>query len=202
VRPNGETPKQSPSRVQVSTDYPIHVDWLPSEWHRRPGRLGMTHAPGTRFWGENHEFERDLETDLAVLRATHRVDVLMNLVDDSDEEAHRLEALMIAPLAHGIQVVRWKIADGGIPDLELGRAIVGDLRRLLNAGKTVVVHCLAGMGRTGTMVACALVDAGMEPTASVSRVRALRPGTIQTDVQYRFVTGDALGLRRSGDGLR
>ncbi len=184
----------SPERIRVSTAHPIHIDWVPAELHRRRGRLGMTHAPGTRFWGDDHDLERDLDTDLRTLRAAHGVDVLMNLIDDDDEETLALEALMTAPLAHGIEVARWKIADGGVPNVELGRAIVSDVRRLLDGGKCVVVHCLAGMGRTGTVVACALVDAGTLPVVAVARVRALRPGTIQTEIQREFVVDDILGL--------
>ena len=45
--------------------------------------------------------------------------------------------------------------------------------RELNAGRGVVVHCLGGIGRTGTVVAASLVLLGFEPAASIDHVVAL-----------------------------
>jgi protein-tyrosine phosphatase len=36
----------------------------------------------------------------------------------------------------------------------------------------VVVHCAAGLGRSGTFAACLLLQAGMEPAAAIAAVRA------------------------------
>jgi len=48
------------------------------------------------------------------------------------------------------------------------------------AGKGCVVHCLAGRGRTGTMIACYLVFMGRAARAAIDEVRMLRPGSIET----------------------
>jgi atypical dual specificity phosphatase len=50
-------------------------------------------------------------------------------------------------------------------------------------GRVAAVHCLAGLGRTGTVVAAWLVAQGMEPTAAIARIRQLRPGSIETPDQ-------------------
>lgn len=47
----------------------------------------------------------------------------------------------------------------------------------------VVVHCGAGLGRTGTMLACWLVTQGMTARDAIARVRRLRPGSIETEEQ-------------------
>lgn len=51
----------------------------------------------------------------------------------------------------------------------------------------VVVHCMAGQGRTGTMLACALVHRGLSADEAIRTVRRLRPPSIDTPSQEAFV---------------
>jgi atypical dual specificity phosphatase len=52
----------------------------------------------------------------------------------------------------------------------------------------VAIHCMAGLGRTGTMIACWLVQQGLSARDAITRVRRLRPGSIETDEQVEAVT--------------
>ena len=63
----------------------------------------------------------------------------------------------------------------------------GVIRDALAAGDNVVMHCWAGLGRTGTVAARLLVECGMEPAAAILRVRDARPGAIQTRKQEKYV---------------
>jgi atypical dual specificity phosphatase len=47
----------------------------------------------------------------------------------------------------------------------------------------VALHCSAGLGRTGTMVACYFVEQGLGARDAITRVRRLRPGSVETDEQ-------------------
>ncbi len=47
----------------------------------------------------------------------------------------------------------------------------------------VAVHCGAGLGRTGVILACYLVAQGTSAQGAISKVRRLRPGSIETDEQ-------------------
>ena len=52
-----------------------------------------------------------------------------------------------------------------------------------------MVTCMGGLGRSGTVAACALVKAGAPPDAAIAAVRSARgPRALETVGQEDFVT--------------
>jgi atypical dual specificity phosphatase len=51
----------------------------------------------------------------------------------------------------------------------------------------VAVHCGAGLGRTGVVLACYFVTKGLSAKNAIARVRRLRPGSVETDEQAEAV---------------
>jgi ADP-ribosyl-[dinitrogen reductase] hydrolase len=73
-----------------------------------------------------------------------------------------------------VQHVRKPIPDHGVPrDPQHMVETVAALRAALDAGRRVYVHCRAGIGRTGTVVACHLMDCGLEPREALIRLNDL-----------------------------
>jgi protein-tyrosine phosphatase len=66
----------------------------------------------------------------------------------------------------------------------------------LAARETIVIHCVGGLGRTGTIAACCLAALGQSPEYAIDAVRAARPGAIQTSFQERFVPRFAAAWRK------
>lgn len=60
------------------------------------------------------------------------------------------------------------------------------------------IHCTAGLGRTGALLACYFVQQGMSGPAAVARIRDLRPGSIETDEQADAVVEFARRRRPGG----
>jgi len=57
-----------------------------------------------------------------------------------------------------------------------------------SATGNVVLHCLGGLGRSGMVAACALVDAGLAPDDAIRLVREHRsPRAVETRTQEEFV---------------
>ena len=79
------------------------------------------------------------------------------------------------------------------PELEQIGRMIEFIDQQVKDEKPVVVSCYAGIGRTGTVLACYLVHRGDNPTDAINRVRQLRPGSIQTTEQevvvHRYAAG-------------
>jgi protein-tyrosine phosphatase len=84
-----------------------------------------------------------------------------------------------APPLEGVAFyAHWPIEDGPAPETAVLVALadlVNDLRR---GGKRVLIHCAAGINRSGLLAAAALIRDGMEADEAVETVRARRPGVL------------------------
>ena len=81
-----------------------------------------------------------------------------------------------------------KSNDLGVPEFDdLGYAVDFIHRRITN-NQPVLVHCLAGLGRTGTILACYLVKYQNESAdEAMEKVREQRPGSIQSYPQEEII---------------
>ncbi len=87
----------------------------------------------------------------------------------------------------GFVFLRLPIPDGAAPTLEQADEFVDFVNRLRTARKPVAVHCEAGLGRTGTMLAAYLISERASAAGAIQRVRAVEKAAIETSRQVRFL---------------
>jgi atypical dual specificity phosphatase len=80
----------------------------------------------------------------------------------------------------GMEYAYFPIEDHSAPDPETLKEIVDKILAMVSGGRRVLVHCAAGLGRTGTVLAAYLVASkGLSAEEAISAVRRLRPGSIE-----------------------
>ena len=87
------------------------------------------------------------------------------------------------------------VPDGGAPTMEQAEQFVRFVTEQRAAQRPVAVHCEAGLGRTGTMLATYLIAQGQTAEAAIGQVRAVEKAAIETPRQVAFLEEFARGLR-------
>ena len=76
----------------------------------------------------------------------------------------------------------------GVPEFDDITKAVDFIHQRITNNEPVMVHCLAGLGRTGTILACYLIKyEKLSADDSIQRVRESRPGSIQSFPQEEII---------------
>ncbi len=172
----------------TSETHPIRVDWLPVDL---PGRIGLTFAPGKKALSKytGGRWERDLDADLARLIDVHEADLLVSLIEDVELRTYGITALYERADEKGLEVRRHPIRDVDTPATAASVApLVLDILNVAQERRKVVIHCIGGLGRTGTVAGCVLVELGRTPEEALVVLHGLRgPRCPETRAQEQFI---------------
>jgi atypical dual specificity phosphatase len=79
------------------------------------------------------------------------------------------------------------VPDGGAPTIEQATEFVCFITEQRAKGRPVAVHCEAGLGRTGTMLAAYLISQGETAEKSIRRIRQVEKVAVETARQIQFL---------------
>jgi protein-tyrosine phosphatase len=174
--------------IRTSHTHPLHI--APVEIAPGIGRIGITFAPGKHdLRAATGRWTRDLAADLDAIVAWP-TSALVTLIEPHEFGLLRIPTLGEEARRRGLEWLHLPIPDVSTPDQSFEEAWPTHskkLRALVAAGKNIVVHCRGGLGRAGMISARLLVETGVDPEAAMARVRAVRPGAIETPAQEDWV---------------
>jgi atypical dual specificity phosphatase len=149
----------------------------------KKGQLAGTPLPGVFF---------EMDYDLKALQRVG-VTTLVSLTESP------LDGSKLAPF--GLKAIWEPIPDMGAPSIEQGLRLCRRIDACIAAGEVVVVHCLAGLGRTGTVLAAYLIWQGTRALESLETVRRIEPRWVQSQEQVDFLENFALAEANRADAL-
>ena len=176
--------------AMVLTSYknPLRID--PVSPDHCDGIIGMTLCPGKKEANAiAGDWDRDLELDLRMI-SDWGASALVSLMEKEEMAWYGVAELPEKATRLGLDHYHLPIVDFDIPDdsfEEQWQTAGAQLRDYLLSGKSIVIHCLGGLGRTGTVAGRLLVELGTDPETAIRRIRTARPGTIQSIMQERYV---------------
>ena len=147
------------------------------------GQVSLSCCPGrAAAWLLPSVSQRELERDIATI-SRWGAKALVSLLDDF--EFARLHLRRLPDLAAAAELAWYHVplALGTLPDADFDRVwtpISLPLQEILRGGGKVALHCRDGRDRAALVAARLLIELGCQPLDAMNRVRAARPGTLET----------------------
>ncbi len=164
------------------------IDTITSE--QFPGRIGLVACPGVRIGAaRSKKVAKYVKADIQGIVDWGAKGVI-SLVEE-----HELSIAGVKDLPERLESVGiwWRhmpIMDMYIPEEDFEQEWVREgarVKNLLSHGDDIVIHCYAGLGRTGLVAARILVDFGIKPQDAITSIRASNKRRIQTKEQAEYI---------------
>ncbi|KAL3049673.1 hypothetical protein OYC64_009013 [Pagothenia borchgrevinki] len=164
---------------------PFQVSWVPLSIVESSQFLGICALPGCKY----KDIRRSLERDVEELQSQGVQDVFV-FCTRGELSKYRVPSLLEVYGQRGFTVHHTPFPDGEAPPLELSCRILEELQLSLQSSRRTVIHCYGGLGRSGLIAACLLLQLSvtMTPNKAIEILREHRGGgAIQTVKQYNFL---------------
>lgn len=172
--------------MRTSKTHPLEI----AEVAFDTGTLGITFCPGKKQdTGITGPWDRNLHIDLEVIRDWNP-DYVVSCI-----EPHEYVSLKVPDAIHemesiGIHTVSLPFPDDTIPNLSLNRALeywIPTFASCVQKSGRVLFFCKGGLGRSGLLLCRTLIELGVSPAESITKLRSVRPGAIYTIEQMESI---------------
>ncbi|MCK5903139.1 MAG: ATP-binding cassette domain-containing protein [Cocleimonas sp.] len=156
---------------KAAMEYKSHVLGPNGFLWLKKGQLAGTPRPGLLH---------DIEYDLMALKrvgVTHLVSLTLRPLDADLCQKHQID-LISSP-----------IVDMQAPSEKQALALNQHIATLLKQQKTIAIHCRAGLGRTGTLLASQLIYEGDSALSALETTRNIERRWVQSEAQVDFLSG-------------
>ncbi len=159
----------------------LRVDFLPLSFANEAA-IGITILPGRRDW------QRSLSEDIQEILSLG-ISAVVSLVTLDELKTYQVETLHLDLRGKNLEVLHSPILDQGVPSLANLTEILSWIDQMAAAGKKILIHCLGGLGRSGTIAACYLIwKNGVPAQEAISIVRKARSErAIESAQQLNFI---------------
>jgi protein tyrosine phosphatase (PTP) superfamily phosphohydrolase (DUF442 family) len=143
------------------------------------GRIAISARPRADDW---------LETEIGEWKASG-LDMVVSLLERDEVSELGLQREAELCRSSGIEFLSFPIPDRGVPEngadvLQIASSIASGIA----GGRSVAVHCRAGIGRSSMIAACALICSGIEASDALARIKTARGLTVpDTDEQRDWI---------------
>jgi len=174
--------------AKTSETHPMQVDFVKSSLVL-PGRLGMCMCPGRNKPKKGFRWARDATSDVIRIRDVYRGEVVVSLVRDQEKARMGISDLTTIIEEQGLQSISCPITDKWIPSsMDMLCELVIQIMGLLRNGRSVIIHCNGGKGRTGMVVVAVLLAMGLPSIRdAISVCRSSSNGMLKNPAQQFYL---------------
>lgn len=145
------------------------------------GEIALSRMPGS---------VTPIEEDIAEIVALNCACVL-TLVPQEELIRHGGHRLPTHLRNEGIEWHHFPIVDYSTPlpsQDQAWSALSERLQDHLKNNRMILIHCYAGVGRSGMIALRLLVEKGVNPEDALNQIRKVRPGAVERPAQYEWAT--------------
>ena len=172
--------------LPMHSDKKFPITWIPIEGFK-PKCLGVSHCPGK--FPTNSMKKENLIRDLTSITA-QKIKCIFTLLNKEE-----LNKLKITDFEATIQYFGFKHYNESIDDLSVPSAaklitfkcLIQNIVSEMKLGNAVLVHCNAGLGRSGLVASILLKEITNEKNP-ISYVRNFRKGAVENQKQENFIS--------------
>uniref|UniRef100_A0A0G4FBQ7 Tyrosine specific protein phosphatases domain-containing protein n=1 Tax=Chromera velia CCMP2878 TaxID=1169474 RepID=A0A0G4FBQ7_9ALVE len=176
-----------PPKERSSATDPLHPAFL--EIPSVEGQLGFSMCPGRNKLKMQHTWRRSLAADVTVLKEQYNVNTVVTLMQEQEIEKDVLGNLAVQVKSRDMQHIAYGIRDKWLPpSSESFSQLCHTVAAQVKEGKTVLVHCNGGKGRSAMTCACIyIVLTGASSTDALKAVRTACPDCFKNPLQQLYM---------------